>query len=349
MARRSKALLFEMLRLECDYDLSSSDMNMPQSDFAAETRTVLFVLAPGFPLMAYASAVEPLRAANVLSGRSLYAWRHMTAGPGEARASNGVAFRPDFDMAHEPTPSAVIACSGGNPASFSHPPTLARLRRFARRGAKIGGVSAGSFILAQAGLLDGYRCTIHWEHASAFAEAYPDLRLTHSLFEIDRDRLTCAGGIAALDMMHAMIREHHGHALAAAVSDWFIQTSVRSSADAQRLSIRERYGIGNPKVARVLQRMENERPADRRQLAALAGVSLRQLERLFATHLRCSIDEQYKRIRLERARKLVAQTTLPIVEIALICGFRTASHFSRSYKAAYGGAPHIERTGRAAR
>jgi transcriptional regulator GlxA family with amidase domain len=319
---------------------------MPQSDLAAETRIVLFVLAPGFPLMAYASAVEPLRAANVLSGRLLYAWRHMTAGAGEARASNGVAFRPDFDMAREPTPSAVIVCSGGNPASFSHPPTLARLRRFARRGAKIGGVSAGSFILAQAGLLDGYRCTIHWEHASAFAEAFAELRLTHSLFEIDRDRLTCAGGIAALDMMHAMIRDDHGQALAAAVSDWFIQTSVRSSADRQRLSIRERYGVGNPKIARVLQRMESEseRPADRAALAGLAGVSVRQLERLFAAHLRCPIDEQYKRIRLERARKLVAQTALPVVEIALICGFRTASHFSRSYKAAYGDAPRVERT-----
>jgi transcriptional regulator GlxA family with amidase domain len=295
--------------------------------------------------MAYASAVEPLRAANVLSGRSLYQWRHITAGPGEARASNGVAFRPDFDIAREPTPSAVIVCSGGNPATFSHPPTLARLRRFARRGAKIGGVSAGSFILAQAGLLEGYRCTIHWEHASAFAEAFPRLRLTHSLYEIDRDRLTCAGGIAALDMMHAMISQDHGHALAAAVSDWFIQTSVRSSADRQRLSIRERYGIGNPKVARVLQRMENEagRPADRKQLADLAGVSLRQLERLFSTQLGCSIDEQYKRIRLERARKLVAQTALPIVEIALICGFRTASHFSRSYKTVYGRAPQRER------
>jgi transcriptional regulator GlxA family with amidase domain len=324
-------------------------MNMPHSDLTVETRTVLFFLAPGFPLMAYASAVEPLRAANVLSGRRLYAWRHITAGSGEARASNGVAFRPDFDMAREATPSAVLVCSGGNPATFSHAPTLARLRRFARRGAKIGGVSAGSFILAQAGLLESYRCTIHWEHASAFAEAFPSLRLTHSLFEIDRDRLTCAGGIAALDMMHAMIKDDHGQALAAAVSDWFIQTSVRSSADRQRLSIRERYGVSNPKVARVLQRMEHEaeRPADRAQLADLAGVSLRQLERLFATQLRCSIDEQYKRIRLERARKLVTQTTLPIVEIALICGFRTASHFSRSYKTAYGGAPRMERMRRA--
>jgi AraC family transcriptional regulator, glycine betaine-responsive activator len=334
-----------MLRLAKADDLPDSDILMSKSDLSANSGTVLFVLAPGFPLMAYASAVEPLRAANVLSGRSLYTWRHMTAGPGEARASNGVAFRPDFDMAREPTPAAVLVCSGGNPATFSHPPTLARLRRFARRGAKIGGVSAGAFILAQAGLLDGYRCTIHWEHASAFAEAFPHLTLTRSLYEIDRDRLTSAGGIAALDMMHAMIRDDHGQALAAAVSDWFIQTSVRSSADRQRLSIRERYGVGNPKVARVLQRMEDEtqRPAGRMQLAALAGVSVRQLERLFATHLSRSIDEQYKRVRLERARKLVAQTALPIVEIALICGFRTASHFSRSYKAAYGRAPQRER------
>jgi transcriptional regulator GlxA family with amidase domain len=334
------------MTLASPFDLSDSDAIMSNSDLSRSPRTVLFVLAPGFPLMAYASAVEPLRAANVLSGRSLYAWRHMTAGSREAAASNGVAFRSDFDMASEPTPSAVLVCSGGNPAAFSHPPTLARLRSFARRGAKIGGVSAGSFILAQAGLLAGYRCTIHWEHAPAFAEAFPDLRLTRSLYEIDRDRLTCAGGIAALDMMHAMIKNDHGQPLAAAVSDWFIQTRIRSSADRQRLSVRERYGVANPKVTRVLQRMEAalEHPVGRRELAALAGVSMRQLERLFASHLRSTIDVQYRRIRLERARTLLLQTALPILEIALVCGFRAASHFSRSYKAVYGVAPQSERS-----
>jgi len=326
--------------------LSNTDIKMPNSDISTPPRTVLFILAPGFPLMAYASAVEPLRAANVLAGRQLYAWRHLAAGSREVAASNGVVIRADFEAARAPKPDIVLVCSGGNPALFRHPPTLARLRGFARRGAKIGGLSAGAFILAQAGLLDGYRCTIHWEHEPAFSEAFPELRLTHSLFEIDRDRLTCAGGIAALDMMHAMIGSDHGQALAAAVSDWFIQTRVRSSSDRQRLSIEDRYVVANPKVTRALESMEAQlgRLVDRRQLAAAAGVSIRQLERLFSRHLNSTIDSQYRRIRLERARTLIAQTALPLLEVALLCGFRTAAHFSRSYRSAYGVPPRHDRS-----
>jgi transcriptional regulator GlxA family with amidase domain len=323
---------------------------MHHSDFPDRPKTVLFLLVPGFPLMAYASAIEPLRAANVLAGRTLYAWRHLAVGATEAAASNGVAIRADFDAAIEPGPGVVLVCAGGNPAALAHPPTWTRLRAFARQGAVIGGISAGAYILAQAGLLDDYRCTIHWEHAEAFAEAFPNLNLTRSLYEIDRDRMTCAGGIAALDMMHAMISSDHGQPLAAAVSDWYLQTQIRTSTDDQRLSVRQRYGTANPKLTRVLQQMEAqvENPVGRRDLAALAGISVRQLERLFALHLGGTIDAQYRQIRLDRARVLLAQTAVPVLEIALMCGFGSASHFSRSYKAAFGTPPRAERRSRQA-
>ncbi|HET9446766.1 MAG TPA: AraC family transcriptional regulator, partial [Steroidobacteraceae bacterium] len=160
------------------------------------------MLTPGFALMSYASAVEPLRAANQISGRKLYHWWHASPGDQPAIASNGAAVLPDHRFGSEPDVlDLVLVCAGGNPATFDDAATFAWLRRLARRGVTMGGISGGPYILARAGLLNGRRCTIHWEHAPAFAETFPKVQLTRSLFEIDGTRITCSGGIAALDMM----------------------------------------------------------------------------------------------------------------------------------------------------
>jgi transcriptional regulator GlxA family with amidase domain len=183
-----------------------------------------FLLLPDFALMSYASAVEPLRAANRLAGRELYAWRHVSLDGETATASNGATIRADHSVGERIELDALLVCAGGNPALFSHPPTYRWLRTLARRGVAVGGVSGGAYVLARAGLLDGYRATIHWEHIPAFSEEFPHLAVERSLFVIDRDRWTCAGGIAALDLMHALIERDHGHALAAAVSEWYLHT-----------------------------------------------------------------------------------------------------------------------------
>ncbi len=169
--------------------------------------------------------------------------------------------------------------------------------------------------------------------------------MSHTLFEIDRDRLTCAGGIAALDMMHALIERDHGHRLAAAVSEWFLQTEVRDGGGAQRMTLRQRYGISNARLLEVLGHMEAnlEEPAERAELARVAGVSLRQLERLFAVHLRTTVRRHYLAIRLARARVLLRQTALPIIEISVACGFATASHFSRAYRVQFRAPPRADR------
>ncbi len=186
---------------------------------------------------------------------------------------------------------------------------------------------------------------MHWEHIPAFTETFPFLHLSRSLFEIDRDRFTCAGGIAALDMMHAIIRIDHGAALASAVSDWFLQTEVRRGEVAQRLSPTERFGVHHPKLIQTLLRMEGEieTPLSPRELAKFAGVSLRQLERLFARHLGTTIHRQYQRTRLEHAKILLRQTTKSIREIALATGFALPTQFSKSYRRHFGLAPAHER------
>jgi transcriptional regulator GlxA family with amidase domain len=320
-----------------DQKISISDRDRP--------RRIGFLLVPGFALMSYASAVEPLRAANVLTGRNLYRWRHIAIQGSEIAASNGVRIHADVSIANAGRLDTIIVCAGGNPQTFHHSATLAFLRAAARHGVGLGGVSAGPFLLAKAGLLDGYRCTIHWEHIPAFTETFPFLHLSRSLFEIDRDRFTCAGGIAALDMMHALIRIDHGAAVAAAVSDWFLQTEVRRGEVAQRLSPTERFGVHHPKLVETLLRMEQriETPLAPNELAQLAGVSLRQLERLFASHLGTTIHRRYVQVRLEHAKVLLRQTTISVGEIALATGFSAPMHFSRSYRRHFGVSPTQER------
>lgn len=313
----------------------------------APPQVIAFLLIDDFALMSYAAAIEPLRAANLLSRRELYRWRHVSVDGEAATASNGGRVLADSRVGEDGGFDTVMVCAGGNPALFDHAPTFAWLRDLARKGVRLGGVSGGPWILARAGVLQGYRATIHWEHLPAMAEAFPNLELRRTLYEVDRDRLTCAGGIAALDMMVELIERDHGHTLAAAVAEWYLSTEMRLGSAAQRMQARERFGVSNEKLLKALAHMEAnlEDPASKERLAAVAGVSIRQLERLFAQHLNATPTEHYQRIRLDRARTLLRQTTLSVMETAVACGFVSPSHFSRAYRARFGKSPKDERKG----
>lgn len=305
-------------------------------------RTVGFLLVPGFALLTYASAVEPLRAANQLSGKTLYQWWNAAPGDKPAVASNGAAVLPDHKFGQDPgSLDLMIVCAGGNPTTFSDRRTFAWLRRLSARGVIIGGMSGGPCILAKAGLLAGRRCTVHWEHMPAMQEAFPDIVLTRSLFEIDRDRITCSGGVAGLDMMVALITRDHGHELGAAVSDWFLHTQVREGARPQRMDLRFRAGVTDEHLLKVLRTMEAhiEAPLSREKLARGSGISLRQLERSFRAQLGRGVHEHYLALRLGRARQLLRETSRSILEIALATGFGSATHFSRAFKKAHGYSP----------
>jgi transcriptional regulator GlxA family with amidase domain len=326
-------------------------MKLPQADISGIStrrrpiRKIGILLVPDFALMSYASAVEPFRAANRLSGRDLYEWRHISTDGETVRASNGVQIVPDNAVGDMVDFDLLVVCAGGNPGEFRHSPTFAWLRRVARSGTRIAGVSGGPLILARAGLLEGYRCTIHWEHIPVFVEEFPRHDLRRSLFEIDRDRLSCSGGTAVLDMMHFLIEEDHGHELASDVVEWFLHTHVRSGDGPQRMPVRERLAVGDPKLVRVLETMDDnlENPFSRSELAELATVSIRQLERLFKTHLGRSIADHYMELRLRRARILLMQSTLSVLEVAIASGFVSASHFSRAYKTRFGRPPRVDR------
>jgi transcriptional regulator GlxA family with amidase domain len=215
-----------------------------------------FFLIPGFALLSYASAIEPLRAANRLSGRVLYSLTHISPDGASGSASSGAFVSCEHRSGDDVPLERLFVCAGGNPASFDDSLSLGWLRTLARRGVQIGAISGGPYILARAGLLHGRRFTIHWEHMPALAEDFPDLQPEPSLYVIDRDRPTAAGGFAAFDMMHALIEADHGHALASAVAEWFLHTHVRGSSGPQRMGLRERFNVTNAGLLRAIASME---------------------------------------------------------------------------------------------
>ena len=196
-------------------------------------------------------------------------------------------------------------------------------------------------ILAKAGLMNGRRMTVHWEHAAALAEISPNLMVERSLYVIDRDRVTCAGGTAPLDLMHALIARDHGPAFARLISDWFLHTDIRPSGGQQRGGLVERLGTTSPAILNAVEAMENHiaDPLTLGDLAALSGVTTRQLNRLFRTRLTLSTMSYYRNLRLETAQRLLRQSTMPLTEIALATGFANSAHFSRVYAQRYGEPP----------
>jgi transcriptional regulator GlxA family with amidase domain len=305
-----------------------------------------FLLVPQFSMMAFSSAVEPLRVANRLAGRQLFDWRAWSMDGRPVKASNGWPIPVEGALASVVDVPTLIVCSSFEPEAHAGKSMLAALRRLARRGTEIGALDTGASILAAAGLLRGGRVTMHWEAAPGFAEAYPEIEISEALFEVSAQHFTCAGGTAALDLMLDMIARKHGQALAVAVSEQFIHDRLRDRHDRQRMSLPKRLGIGNAKLLRVVAAMEAnlETPLDARELAALSGVSARQLERLFRAQLQDSPANYYLRLRLERARQLLRQTEMSVMQVAMACGYSSASCLSRSYKAQFAVSPREDRS-----
>jgi transcriptional regulator GlxA family with amidase domain len=320
---------------------------MPKSDKTDKFtgRKLGLLLIDGFALMSYAAVIEPFRAANTLAGCELYRWTHISVDGRQVCASNGASVVADRAVGEPLACDTLFVFAGGDPAAFADAKTFSWLRHLAHSNVRLAGVSGGPFLLARAGLLDGYRATIHWIHQPAFLDAFPTLMIEPSLYVIDRRRLTCAGGTAGLDLAIELIEREHGHKLAAEVSEWFIRTEPRPADKSQRLSLRERFGINNDRVLRVLAEMEArlEEPAAVTELAKLAGLSLRQLERLFSAHLGETIGGCYLRVRLEKAAELLRNTGMPITAIGVACGFQSSSHFSRAFKTSFGKNPSSER------
>jgi transcriptional regulator GlxA family with amidase domain len=308
-------------------------------------RSFGFVLVPEFSMMPFTSAIEPLRVANRMYGREVYSWRTLSSDGGPVRASNGTVVQVDSMLRLIGLADAVVVCAGVNAYTHLDPDLAAQLRRASRQGAMIGSVCSGSVVLADTGLLDGRRCTGHWEDLETLAENYPALDVTKSIFEIDGNCFTCSGGTAPLDLMIHFIAQDFGRDLAAQVADQMLHHSSRKPAEPQRLDLSERTGVRNPRVLDVIAAMEAnlESPLALAELADRAELSLRQLELLFQTELGLRPSQYYRQLRLKRARHLVLQTGMSMMQVAVATGFASAAHFASEYRRAFGTAPSRER------
>ena len=310
-----------------------------------------FLLTPEYSMIAFASAIEPLRMANRLSGKRLYQWTTYTVDGNPVMASNGLEIRPDAAITEVTGLDTLFVCSGLDVERASDRATLSWLKKLGQQRMNFGALCTGAHVLARAGLLDGYRCTLHWENIASMREAFPRVVVSYELFEIDRDRFTSAGGTAPLDMMLNLITQQIGADTATAISEAFACERIRGRHDRQRIPLQLRLGTSQPKLIETVSIMESniEEPISLDELARHVGVSRRQLERLFQKHLNCVPTRYYLELRLARARQLLLQTSISIVDVAFACGFVSAPHFSKCYRDYFGIPPREERRLRGAR
>lgn len=300
-----------------------------------------FFLPDTFAMLPFVAALEPLRAANRFKGQALYQWHLLGTGNAQALANNALPVALDGSIYDQFPLNRLIVCGPHDPIEYDDSRALRALRQWSLRGTRIGSLDSGSYLLASADLIKHRRCTIHWENLPGFREAFPGLNVSAELFEVDDGLFTCAGGMAALDMMLAIVTEDHGSDLTTQVADLFIAAGIRQSSDPQRRSIVERAGVHHPGIVSCIELMETnvEQPIGTAELARMVNLSSRQLERLFRAYLGTTPTLYYQQLRLKAGYELLRQTTLSVLEVASAVGFSSSDYFSRRFRVFYGCSP----------
>ncbi|WP_372884536.1 GlxA family transcriptional regulator [Shimia sp.] len=311
-------------------------------DTTPEPENFVFLLLPNLSMLAFSAAIEPLRIANQLTGKVLYRWTMMSEDGQSVRCSNGVELGVDRAIGDTPNGAYVFACSGVEPEKASSGRAADWIRYQWRTGRVVGGLCTGAYTLARAGILGGRKFTLHWENQLPFRERYPDLDVQEQLFVVDDRIMTCGGGAAATDLFLKLIYERHGPMLSQAVLNMCLHFVHRSDADSQQSSKSAALGIRNQKLLQIINLFDAEidQEIDLDEVAANAGISRRQMERLFAHHLNRTPRRYLMDLRLQRARGLMAETDLPVAEVAAACGFATTEHFSKRFRERFGVSPY---------
>jgi transcriptional regulator GlxA family with amidase domain len=304
-----------------------------------------FLTLPHFSMIAFSSAVEVLRMANYVGNGEHYRWSIYSLDGQPARASNGITVRPTQALDPDNLPDVMIVCGGIHIRDVVDDAVRAALRQIARSGKPLGGICTGAYALMSSGLLDGYRCAVHWESLSALHEEFPRVRFADELFVVDRDRLTCTGGTAPLDLMLDLVSARLGQPLAAKVSEQFILERIRSASDLQPIPVDARVGFSRAELVEVVRLMEAnlKEPLSLEELARLVRLSQRHLQRMFKAYLNISPAHYYLTLRLKRARELLRTTDMSVAHITSNCGFNSPCHFSKAYRVQFGHAPSFER------
>ena len=316
---------------------------------AGRTRPITYgvLLFPNFPMMAFSALVEPLRAANIIAGHTLYDWLLVHRSTEAIPASNGFSLTPDSTFADHPEVDRIVVCSGGDADRLSAPEAIVWIRAMLRKGASLGAVADAAFVLARAGLLDGYRCTLHWTSQPAFAEAFPEVGLERSIYVIDRTRFTALGGIGCLDMQLAMIAADATPELAHNEADWFAHSMLRAPEERRQMPLNLRRGIRDSLVLDCIALMESrpDQPLSVPDLAARHGVSVDTLERAFRAEVGEPPGKHQRRLRLRHGRALLEHSAMRIRDVAAACGYADQAAFTRAFRGEFGVSP-VEMRGR---
>tara|TARA_Y100001970_G_scaffold213521_1_gene261003 strand:+ start:443 stop:1411 length:969 start_codon:yes stop_codon:yes gene_type:complete len=306
---------------------------------------ISFLLIEEFSMIAFVSALEPLRAANRISNANLFEWEILSIDNQKVFCSNGISIETQQLIEEKLQTDILFVCSGLNVKDRINKKLLGTLRKISRRGIGLGSLCTASYILAKAGLLSDKKATIHWENLSSTKEEFPDLFITNNLFEIDKEIYSSSGGTSSLDLMLHIISGNYGTSLAKNISDQLIHERIRLPNDFQRMDLRARLGVSHPKLLNAVSIMEEnlEEPLSQKDLASKSNISLRQLERLFKKYISNTPNRFYLKLRLERARHLLMQTSMSILSVALASGFNSSSHFSKCYKIQFGISPRETR------
>lgn len=313
---------------------------------SVRTRDVVLLIFDRFPLIPFSCLVDCMRTANRFAANLAYRWHLVSPDGRDVCSSSGVQVAVEGALGDSTACDRILLVATNENQYFEDEPTFRKLRALDRSGALLGSASSGSFVLARAGLLDGYRCTIHWENLPVFRELYPHLEITSNIYEIDRSRGTCSGGTAALDMMLKFVEQDCGHDMARRISQIYQHDRLRTPDDPQRMENRYDLIRLSPKLAEAIELMQNniEDPLSPQEVAGHVDVSLRQLERLFRKYRDTTPQRYYLKLRLENARQLLLYTSRSGLDVAIASGFSSHSHFIKSYRDVYGRTPREERT-----
>jgi transcriptional regulator GlxA family with amidase domain len=308
-------------------------------------RTVGFYLVDSFNMLPFISALEPLRIANRLSGKTLYQWRLISDNGEPVTSSSGMTQIVDLPIEQAKDFSMLVVSGPFYPEDLVDDTLVKWLQEIGATETVIAGLETGCHLLAQAGLLEGLQCTTHWENMADFKETWPEYKVTSDVYEVDQRRLTCSGGAASMDMMLYVIEQHHGHELAASVADSMIHPHIRHAGEPQRMDIKSRTGVTHPDLIECIELIEAniEQPLTPAELADLVGISKRQLERLFRRYLNTTPARYYLTLRLETARQMLEKSSMKIIDVAVACGFKSAGHFSSRYYSSFGVTPRESR------
>ena len=317
---------------------------MPHKEMS-QIRHVGFLTLTNFSMIAFANALEILRMANYLLGEQIYQWSVFSVDGKPVEASNGLSVNKTMQLNYANMPDVLLVCGGVDIQRAVTPDVIKLLTQASKHNMWLGGLCTGSYALAKAGLLDGYKCTIHWENMASLCEQFSSISFMEELFVIDRNRCTCAGGTAPLDLMLAFVAAQFGKNLVAEISDQFMVVRARDSKDQQHIPVAARVGYSHKALVEVSALMEAniEEPLSLDELARLASLSQRHLQRMFKHTLNMTPMHYYLNLRLRRARALLLQTEMSVMSVTVACGFQSSCHFSKSYRTLFGYSPSMER------